>query len=81
MGGCSEVIIQPELYRVLQPQWVVAQKKVSNTGYTGCFGVYRVRTFSLELGLVRADSGEEIIRKVLGGWGRVFSGVGRIVPR
>ena len=56
MGGCSEGIIQPEFYRVLQPPWVVAQKKVSNTGYTGCYGVYRVRTFSLELGLVRADS-------------------------
>ena len=77
---CPEGIIQHELYRVLQPLWVVAQKKVFNPGYTGCYGLCRVRTFSLEPGIVRGVSGGEISRKVSGGWGRGCS-EGNFVPR
>ena len=71
---------------MLQPLWVVAQKKVFNpglqgaTGYTGCYGLYRVRTFSLESGIVRGVSCWEISRKVSGGWGRGCSGE-NFVPR
>ena len=56
------------------------QKKVFNPGYTGCLVLYRVRTFSLELEIVRGVSGGENIRKVSGGWGRGCSR-GNFVPR
>ena len=56
-ASLSRGIIQQESYRVLHPPWVVALKKVFNLGYTGCLVLYRVRTFSLESGLVRWVSG------------------------
>ena len=37
VGGCPEGTIQRGLYRVLQLQWVVVQRELSNTGYTGCY--------------------------------------------
>ena len=37
LGGCAEGTIQHGLYRVLQLHWVVVQRELSNTGYTGCY--------------------------------------------
>ena len=37
VGGCPEGTIQHGLYRVLQLQWVVVQRELSNTGYTGYY--------------------------------------------
>ena len=37
VGGCPEGTIQHGLYRVLQLQWVVVQRELSNAGYTGYY--------------------------------------------
>ena len=74
MGGCPEGIIHHELYRVLQPPCVAAQKKLFSTGYTWCFGLYSAHIFLAAGNRSRGVSGGEITGEVSGGKGDVPGG-------
>ena len=76
VGGCPEGIIQHCSYRVLQPPWVVVEKKVSNTWLYTVLRVIQNTNSSLGVGnRSRGVSGGDFIRKVSGGEGDVLGGI------